>query len=222
MSNPKRVGLLGGSFNPPHFGHINLARELREKHQLDQVWWVPTKQNPDKLDVDLVEASFRVEMVRLSIQDDPDFFLCLEELERPSPSYTVDTLRILCEKYRQEKFFLLLGEDAALCLHTWKEPLEIVKLATILVGTRPCETRGLELGGDPILLEAIRTGWTPIRQMDISSRSIRERLRQQQKCSHLVPQNVLDYILLHSLYTHLSSSIQMMHQKSKNNHQPLK
>ena len=200
MSNPKRVGLLGGSFNPPHFGHINLARELGEKHQLDQVWWVPAKKNPDKLDIELVEASFRVEMVRLLIQDDPNFLLCLEELERPSPSYTVDTLRILCKKYPEVQFFLLLGEDAALCLHTWKEPLEIVKLATILVGTRPCETRGLESAGDPLLLGAIRAGWTPIRQMDISSRSIRERLRNQQKCSHLVSHSVLEYIAFFNLY----------------------
>lgn len=201
MSNQKKVGLLGGSFNPPHFGHLNLARELGEKHDLDQIWWLPARMNPDKVEGDLTDSSFRLEMVRLAIEGDPYFSLCLEELRRPPPSYTVDTLRALHEQHPQVQFFLLLGEDSAYRFFGWKEPLEILQLATVLVGTRPGEQGSTCLAGDRTILEAIRAGWTPIRQMEISSRSVRERLLHQRNCSHLVPQSVLDYICFHSLYS---------------------
>ncbi len=200
MSSRKRVGLLGGSFNPPHFGHLNLARELGEKHALHEIWWVPAHLNPDKVGENGVDSAFRLEMVRLAIEGDPYFSLCLEEFHRPPPSYTVDTLRSLHGQYPEVQFFLLLGEDVANRFLSWKEPLEILKLATILVGTRPCEERAPALMGDPTIVAAIRSGWTPIRQMGISSRSIRERLLYKRNCSHLIPKSVLDYIIYHDLY----------------------
>lgn len=201
MSSRKRVGLLGGTFNPPHFGHLNLARELGEKHRLDEVWWLPTRLNPEKLGEKIVDSSCRLEMVRLAIKDDPYFALCLEELHRPPPSYTVDTLRALHVKYKEVQFFLLLGEDAAARFVEWKEPLEILRLAKVLVGTRPSQEKQMPLEGNSPIFEAIRAGWTPIRQMEISSRSIRERILARRSCSHLVPKFVLDYILSCGLYS---------------------
>lgn len=200
LSRCKRVGLLGGTFNPPHFGHLNLARELGEKHALDEVWWLPARLNPDKLGENIVDSSCRVEMVRLAIEDDPYFSLSLEELHRPPPSYTVDTLRALHAKHKEVQFFLLLGEDAAARFVEWKEPLEILRLATVLVGSRPSsEKKGL-FEGNSLICEAIQAGWTSIRQMEISSRSIRERILDGRNCSHLVPKFVLDYILSYNLY----------------------
>lgn len=204
MDRVKKIGLFGGSFNPPHWGHFNLAMELKEKKQLDEVWLIPAHLNPHKYLQTAVSSAHRFEMVKAAAEDFPDFFVNDVELRRPPPSYTVDTLKILISETKQAadlSFYLLLGEDAAAHFTTWHAPLEIIELATLLVGSR--EGKGSLAGiKDLKIRSALEKGWTVTHKMDISSRAIRLRLSAGLCCAHLVPASVLRYIRTHGLYTH--------------------
>lgn len=197
-----RVGLLGGTFDPIHFGHLNLAFELMEKKELDQVWFIPAQVNPFKLSNPPTGMVHRMKMVELAIQGIPQFHLKDLEKNRPSPSYTVDTIRALLKQEPFHEFFLLLGEDAAFQFSTWHLPEEIVRLVPLLVGSR---RGGLLLpeascGINPIIREAIQRGLVETHLMDISATEIRHRLKEGKPCGHLTPSSVLRYIEDNRLY----------------------
>lgn len=200
----KKIGLLGGTFDPIHFGHLNLAFELMEKSALDQVWFIPAQISPFKVDKTSHSIDHRLAMVQLAIQDIPQFFLKDLEKERPPPSYTIDTLKtfIAEEAYQPtpNQFYLLLGEDAIPTFLNWHLPEEIVKLVPLLIGSR----LGIEKYELNQFSHSIRTaiekGYIRTRLMDISSTDIRKRLQKKLYCAHLVPASVLDYIQNHQLY----------------------
>lgn len=208
----KKIGLLGGSFDPIHVGHLNLAFELMEKRNLDEVWFIPAQLNPLK-ERDLPHAmDHRLKMVQMAIQDIPQFYLKDLEKNRPPPSYTIDTLRALIEEERRSsnscQFYLLLGEDAIETFQNWHLPEEIVKLVPLMIGTRrgfipfnKSESEYALRGYSPLIRHAIQKGFTSIRLMDVSSTDIRLRLIQKKYCGHLVPSLVLDYIEENMLYT---------------------
>ena len=200
--NKQKIGIYGGSFDPIHFGHLNLAIRLFEIHQLDEVWFCPAGVNPHKLNLPPAAAKHRLEMVRLATQDIPHFRVIDLEIKKQGPSYTVDTLRALQEKFKgnsPKKNYLLLGEDAALDFCSWREPEEIVKLATPLVGTRTKDLKN-KIVGDPAICQKLKEGVTPTEIFDISSTDIRKRLAGGLYVGHLVPAKVLDYIYTHKLY----------------------
>ena len=200
-----KVGFFGGSFDPIHFGHLNLAVELMEAHNLDQVLFCPANINPHKLNQEGSTISDRLEMVNLAISSNPNFQLLDLESERKGISYTIDTLRdfIANEELSSNprKTFLLLSDEAVSGFFDWHKPEEIVKIATLLIGTRLSSTKNLlpEVANQSIC-EAIRKGWTPTSRMDISSTAIRNRLQKRLYCGHLVPEKVLDYIYQNHLY----------------------
>src|SRR5436853_4449646 len=136
----KRIGLFGGTFDPIHFGHLNLAFELMEKRGLDQVWFIPTQINPFKMEVPPTSMEHRLTMVQLAIRDIPQFHLKDLEKKRPPPSYTIHTLQafIAEEAYSPtpNQFYLLLGEDSLPGFFQWHLPEEIVKLVPLLIGLR--------------------------------------------------------------------------------------
>lgn len=197
-----RIGILGGSFDPVHFGHIQLAKSLMEIHHLDQVLWIPVKINPLKIKAPVADFH-RLAMLKMAIEGFPAFKIQTIEMERPDASYTIDTLRFLKEKFPDDQLYLLLGDDVLSHFMQWKEPLEIVTLAPPLVGART----SLENPYFANLTEEIRPyfqkGWTKTLILEISSTQIRDRLKKGLDCSHLVPAKVLDYIALHGLYSSL-------------------
>jgi len=201
----KKIGLFGGTFDPIHFGHLNLAIELMEKKELDEVWFIPAQVNPLKAQTPPHAMDHRLEMVRLAIQEIPQFHLQDLEKERPPPSYTIDTLRAFIAKEAYSptpnQFFLLLGEDAIPSFYYWHLPEEIVKLVPLLIGSRfglgEYELNKFSL---PIRT-AIEEGLIRTRLMDISSTEIRSRLAQHLYCGHLVPAVVLNYIRENGLYS---------------------
>lgn len=200
----QRIGLFGGTFDPIHFGHLNLAFELMEKRQLDQVWFIPAQVNPFKVQIPPVSIDHRIAMVQLAIQEVPQFHLKELEKERPPPSYTIDTLKafIAEEAYSPtpNQFFLLLGEDAVPGFIQWHLPEEIVKLVPLLIGSRSGSWQeALDSFSLPIR-EAIQKGLTLTRLMDISGTEIRRRLMQHLYCGHLLPASVLHYIQDSKIY----------------------
>ena len=200
----KKVGFFGGSFDPIHLGHLNVAIELAEKHKLDEVYICPTSQSPfKKAQPPIASKEDRRAMVTAAISPLPHFTLLDLELQNSMPCYTIDTIRALVASDQQHKkkknYFLLLGEDAIENFHEWREVEELVKLATPLIGSRKTKsfnTKGLTSA----LSSSIEKGLTTIPILEISSTEIRDRLQKGLYCGHLLPAKVWDYIQQHQLY----------------------
>jgi nicotinate-nucleotide adenylyltransferase len=205
----KKIGLFGGTFDPIHFGHLNLAFEIMEKKELDQVWFIPAQINPLKVQAPPTSMEHRLHMVQLAIQEIPQFYLKDLEKARPPPSYTIDTLRafIAEEAYQPttNQFYLLLGEDAVPGFINWHLPEAIVELVPLLIGSRTGIWQ-YELDNFSLPVRAaIQEGLVPTRLMDISGTGIRRRLHQKLYCGHLVPASVLHYIQKNQLYSFQTS-----------------
>lgn len=200
----KRVGYFGGSFDPIHLGHLNIAIELAERHKLDEVFICPTSQSPFKKEKPpIASKEHRRAMVTAAISPLPNFTLLDFELQKSMPCYTIDTIRELMtidEHHKKKKnYFLLLGEDAIEHFHEWREVEELIKLATPLIGSRQTKsfnTKGLTSA----LSSSIEKGSTQIPIIEISSTEIRDRLQKGLYCGHLLPAKVWDYIQQHQLY----------------------
>jgi len=206
-----RLGVFGGTFNPPHTAHLTVARRAMRQARLDEILWIPAGNPPHKTDEPVTDARHRVEMVRRLIEDEPAFHLSDLELRRSGPSYTVDTLEELARRGPDTHLFLIIGEDSLRRLHTWYNPERIVQIVDdILVVRRPNDAdefpvsemvadRYTLLDGDPI---------------DVSSSEIRRFLSGRSESTGgsagpapdadplgVLPRRVLTYIREHNLYT---------------------
>lgn len=191
----KKIGFFGGSFDPLHFGHLNLAISLAEAHHLDEVLFCPVNRSPFKERDPIASAKHRLAMTLLGIQDIPRFRVCELEVERGGISYTVDTLRALNEERGQ--LYLLLSEESIESFHRWKEAEEIVRLAKPLIGSRSQAAQ--KIPQSP-LQKILFAGLTPMPILEISSTEVRRRIKNNLTCSHLAPAIILDYIKRHRLY----------------------
>lgn len=193
-----KVGLLGGSFDPIHFGHLNLAVSLLEAHGLDRVLFCPTSRSPFKTEHAPSAPQHRLAMTRLAIADIDVFSLLDWEAHHSGPSYTIDTVK----RWKAENegtLFLLLGEDQLPRLHQWREVDTLFTLCTPLIASR--EKHSLPTPALSAPLQAlIAQGRTKTPILDISSTQIRQRLKNGLYCGHLVPHLALDYIQEHKLY----------------------
>jgi nicotinate-nucleotide adenylyltransferase len=184
-----RIGILGGSFDPIHHGHLILARAAKEELGLDRIVFIPANMSPHKTETKPATATDRMEMVRLAIEDEEGFEASDIELKRPAPSYTVDTLRELRHSHPDDEFVLLIGADNVAKFDTWREPDEIRRLAQIAVLDRANHSAP--------------HGWPVVRRLvDISSTDIRGRVAAGLSIRYLTPQRVCDYIASHFLHRH--------------------
>jgi nicotinate-nucleotide adenylyltransferase len=185
------VGLFGGSFDPIHHGHLIVAGAVAEALGLDELRFMPANEQPLKAGGHGASATDRTAMLELAIAGAPGFSLERAEVERPGPSYTVDTLRLLRAREPDAEFVVLLGTDAAAELDRWREPAELVKLARVAVFTRP--------GGRPVAGARI---WRSVAvpAIEISATAVRERVRTGRPVRYWVPDAVADYIARHRLY----------------------
>ncbi|MBS1659073.1 MAG: nicotinate (nicotinamide) nucleotide adenylyltransferase [Bacteroidetes bacterium] len=201
-----RIGLFGGTFDPIHCGHLNLALAIAERHQLDRVVFCPAALSPFKEGhPPQAPLSDRAEMVRLAIQSIPYFDLWVNPAQKSGLSYTIDMLKDFIASHEEARepsnIFLILGEDALSQFHLWKEVEEIVYLAPPLTGGRSAEKFFFKSPQLPFLEDLMRKGFTKIPLMEISSTEIRYRLKEQKPCLQWVPSIVLDYIRAHKLYS---------------------
>jgi len=185
------VGLFGGSFDPIHHGHLLIARVLAEAIGLDEVRFVPAREQPLKRDGHRSAAAHRAAMVQLAIDGEAGFALDPVELDRPGPSYTVDTLRALRDREPGLDPVLLLGADAALDLPRWKEGDAVLRLARVVVFARA--------GTDAPALPGV---WkqVDVPAIEISATAVRERVRMGRSLRYWVPDAVAEYIAAHGLY----------------------
>jgi len=196
------IGVLGGTFDPIHMGHLIIAEEVRARLDLAEVLFVPAGQPLLKLNNVISPAEHRVEMVRLAISDEPSFRLSTMEIERPGPSYTVDTMAELDNQIGAgDKLFFILGWDNLIQLPQWHEPSRLVRLCRLVpvprVGHPTPDLDSLE-AAVPGLSQSIIMLDTP--QIEISSSEIRDRVARRLSIHQLVPEPVERYIKEHRLY----------------------
>ena len=191
-----RLGMMGGTFDPIHTGHLLLARFLKEHLALDRVLFVLAADPPHKESRGggLRPVEDRWEMVCAALAGSPDFEPCRVEIDRPGKSYTVDTLRQLRQQYPGSELFLLLGADNVPELDTWYDPEGIFELCTVVAGSRASPA----LSCDSPLARRVTLVDTPV--IDISSTGIRERVRAGLPIRWLVPGPVESYIRENGLY----------------------
>lgn len=194
------IGVLGGTFDPIHMGHLVVAEEARIKFGLREVLFVPAGQPWLKLGRNITLAVHRVEMVRRAIADNPHFKLCTLEVERPGPSYTVDTLTMLRKQLGSEaSFFFIFGRDTLAELPLWKEPEKLVHLCRLVVAPRlgSKDLKHLETAIPGLLDKVIQLDMPVI---GISSSGIRQRIAQGLPIRYLVPAEVEKYITEQKIY----------------------
>jgi nicotinate-nucleotide adenylyltransferase len=202
------IGILGGTFDPIHIGHLVVAEEARIKLGFSQVLFVPAGQPWLKKERDITPSIHRMEMVRRAIASNPYFKLCTLEVERPGPSYTVDTLTMLREQLGNEaSLFFILGRNTLAELPLWKEPKKLIQLCRLVVVPRPVlgEVEGLGSKDLKHLETAIPGLLDKVIQLDIpvigiSSSEIRQRLAQGLPIRYLVPAEVEKYIREQKIY----------------------
>jgi len=197
-----KIGVLGGTFDPVHMGHLIIAEEVRARLDLAEVLFVPAGQPWLKLNNAISPAEHRVAMIRLAIADEPSFKLSTTEVERPGPSYTVDTIAELSRQIGAgDKLFFILGWDNLNQLPQWHEPSRLVKLCRLVpvprVGCPSPDLDSLE-AAIPGLSQSIIMLDTP--QIEISSSEIRDRVARGLSIHQLVPEAVERYIKEHRLY----------------------
>ncbi len=194
------IGVLGGTFDPIHMGHLIIAEEASVRLGLSKVLFVPAGQPWLKQDRDVTPAVHRVEMVGRAIADNPYFELSTLEVERPGPSYTVDTLTTLGEQLgSRTNLFFILGRDTLAELPLWREPQKVVQLCRLVVPPRlgSRDLKHLEKAIPGLLDKVIQLAMPVI---GISSSEIRQRIAQGQPIRYWVPSEVEKYIVKHRIY----------------------
>lgn len=195
-----KLGILGGTFNPPHLGHLLLGQEAYVALDLDEVVLIPAGDPPHKPDDEEPGAEHRLALCHAAVQGDPKLSVSNIESRRPGPSFTADTLRELSAQAPDTELHLILGGDAAAGLPRWREPEQIVSHARLAVAERAG-------AGRQAIEEALRSiparvsiSFFAMPAMDVSSTLVRKRVREGLPLRYLVPDLVTDYIRQHGLY----------------------
>ena len=195
------MGIMGGSFDPPHIAHLLTAETAREALRLDLVLFLPVAQQPLKLGRPATPVGHRVAMTRLAIEDNPHFALSTVDVDRPGPSYTVDTLRILSEQAGQGcALWFIIGADSLATFPTWRDPQGILALSRLAVVRRPGITTDVEQIERQVPGIGERIDWVDAPLIDISATGIRRRASQGLSMRYRVPEPVRLYIETHGLY----------------------
>ncbi|MBA7484299.1 Nicotinate-nucleotide adenylyltransferase [subsurface metagenome] len=197
------IGVLGGTFDPIHMGHLIIAEEIRGQLDLAEVLFVPAGEPWLKTNNSISPAEHRVQMLRLAIADEPSFKLSTIEIERAGPSYTVDTIaQFKSQIGTEDRLFFILGWDNLMQLPQWREPSRLVQMCSLVavprVGYPSPDLNTLE-AAIPGLSQGVILLNTP--QIEISSSEIRNRVARGLSIHHLVPEPVERYIREHNLYT---------------------
>jgi nicotinate-nucleotide adenylyltransferase len=197
----ERIGIFGGTFDPPHLGHLILAAEIQFQLKLNRLLWVLTPDPPHKQDKDITPLVHRQRMVELAIEDNPNFELSLVEAEREGPHYSVDTVNIIKERNPNAEVIFLMGGDSLQDLPKWHRPADFV---------RACDEIGvMRRPGDAVDAAAVSNAVAGLRSklrfvdaplLEIASRQIRLRVRETHPYRYYLPGAVSDYIRKKGLY----------------------
>ncbi|MFA6455529.1 MAG: nicotinate-nucleotide adenylyltransferase [Bacteroidota bacterium] len=190
-----KIGILGGTFNPPHIGHLITAEKVRTELGLEKIIFIPSFISPHKQEGESALSLHRLAMIRLAVADNP-YFECSDiEVTNKETSYTLHTLEQLHKNHPNDSFFLIIGMDNYLTFHLWKEPAKVLDLATLVVMNRP--------GYPKQVNEIVRTRNTQfieVPNIDISASEIRSMVAAKRSIRYIVPDGVEEYIATHTLY----------------------
>lgn len=203
MKKVRKIGIMGGTFDPIHIGHLILGEAAYEQFGLDEVWFMPAGNPPHKRNrIGRASDEQRVEMVRRAISSNPHFVLSLEEMNEDGYSYTYRTLERLNAQYTQSEFYFIIGADSLFDFNTWREPQRIADACKIVVATRNqispevfesvLNQRREQFHGSFLKLD------TP--NLDISSQTIRSWIKEHQTVRYYLPESVRNYIIDQRIY----------------------
>ena len=200
MGRRVKIGVLGGTFDPPHVGHLIVAEQARAQLGLDQVWFTPVGQPPHKQDRDVSCAEDRVVMTRLAIADNPYFVLCMDDVIRPGPHYTLTLIHQLQRKYVEHTWYLIIGGDSLVDMPKWHQPTQLVELVRLAVAHRPGSQPNITQleGAIPNLRD--RIDWIHSPLVHVSSSDLRQRFAAGLPLRYAVPDAVIDYITTQRCY----------------------
>lgn len=199
----KRIGIMGGTFDPIHNGHLMLGRQAYQEYHLDEIWYMPSKQPPHKKKIDLTPVNDRCNMVKLAVADDPAAFFSDFELLRAGTSYTAMTVTLLKDQYPKNRFFFIIGADSLFELETWYHPEIILRSVYLLVADRLYQhsistiEEKIQYFRDKYHAEI---DFLHCGRMDISSSELRRMIIQGKSISAYVPPAVEEYIRKYQLY----------------------
>jgi len=211
----KKVGLLGGTFDPAHNGHLHLARQAQRLFNLEKVVFIPAYRSPHKLDLEPVSCEHRLAMLTLAFEGQPSFSIDKIEINKNEVSYTIETLKELQSNHPDWNMFLILGADTFQTIDTWKQCSQLLDFCNILVGTRPgAELQVSDSVKNKLILSASATDvkvfknlekgtgvtFFQISPLDISSKNIRQRIHRKEEVKNLLPPSIDHYIMQHRLY----------------------
>jgi nicotinate-nucleotide adenylyltransferase len=197
-----KIGIMGGTFNPVHVGHVYMAGKAREEFGLDNVLFIPTGTPPHKVDETVADREHRYTMLELAIKDVPYFGISRMEIMRNGATYTVDTLRLLHRSMQDSVFYFIIGADTLLDLHLWKQFDEVVQLTEFICFLRP----GANNDAVRQYIEAIYDKYkkeilvSSYEGLTVSSREIREKITEGKSIRGLVDENVEKYIFENGVY----------------------
>lgn len=196
----QRIGLLGGTFDPPHIGHLILGEYALDALDLDRVLFVPAAIPPHKQGEVLVETRHRLGMLECAIADNPHFGISRVDVDRPGPHYSIDMLRLLTAEFRGAELYFIMGGDSLRDLPNWTHADEIIRLCRLAVMQRPGAqvTAEMHEGVLPGISQRVTLMDAPL--IEISSSNIADRLAHRRSVRYLVPDVVLDYMHQHRLY----------------------
>jgi nicotinate-nucleotide adenylyltransferase len=198
-----RLGVLGGTFDPIHYGHLLAAEATRAHLKLDKVLFVPAGMPPHKTSNVISPPEHRLAMVRLAVASNPHFALSTVDLDRPGPHYTTDMVTILREEWSlsADDCYFIMGYDSLLDLPTWHKPSLLMQLCRLAVAHRPgYPTQQMEEVERVLPGIARRVDFVPMPLLDIASHELRERVRTGLPIKYLLPEQVERYIYEHGLY----------------------
>ena len=202
-SQREKVGILGGTFNPPHIGHLIIAEQVRDQLDLDKIVFLPTAEPPhSSIDKKTISSDIRVELLELAIQTNSNFEMELYEVEKGGKNYTYNTMKALVDLYPAVDFYFIIGADMIEDLPTWHEIDKLVELVQFVGVNRP----GYAVETDyPLIMVDV-----PL--VDISSSAIRKKVAQGCSIQYLVPENVQNYIEREGLYQDDESKTNRIHE----------
>lgn len=201
----KKVGIMGGTFNPIHNGHLLLAETARTQFTLDEILFIPSGHPYMKQNMQILPGKIRAEMIALAIENHPFYALSMMEIERPGNTYTYETLEELADKNPDTEYYFILGADSLFALEKWRNPQRIFHACTILAAVRG-QNHGSSMEELQAEAERLRKKyWGKIellhcQNIDISSTMVRERIRKGESVRGLIPDKVIEYVEMHQFY----------------------